>query len=242
MTHAAPKSLTSRWVENGPNTLRSYGFAVCVAIAFLLLFAQPARQYVRVLPTSLPTSATLLIENLRMQLPAFAGARSIPGQPSRVRPVFQLLVPVEKEGPTTEPIDWTEGGHGRNTNALIPGSGTDTAGASQQPPLASDSAQDPDEPFIVFERDPSFSMNALRGAVRYPELAVRMRIEGRVIIKAYINADGSLREAHVATSDNAILDEAALSGVRQIKYKPAQQNGRSAGCWIYIPVSFELNN
>lgn len=247
MTHAAPKSLTSRWVDNEQNTLRSYGVALCATIAFLLLIAVATHEGSSVQAVELANSATRLIETIQVQMPEALGGKSsaggtrVPGTVGRPKPVFQLVLPVEPDVPAQDPTDWTQGANDRNSSHQM-GTGTDTA-ASDQPSDASVSvASDPDEPFVVFEREPSFSMDALRRAVRYPELAVRTRIEGRVVVKAYINADGTVREAHVATSDNSVLNSAALNGVQQIDYEPAQQNGSAAGCWIYIPVSFELSN
>lgn len=247
MTHATPKNLTSRWLDNEQNTLRSYGVALCAAIAFLLLIAMATREGASVQAVELANSATRLIENIQVQMPEALGGKSsaggsrLPGSVGRPKPVFQLVLPVEPDVPAPDPTDWTQGANERNTSHQS-GTGTDTNSNQQTPDASASAASEPDEPFVVFEREPSFSMDALRRAVRYPELAIRTRIEGRVIVKAYINADGTLREAHVATSDNSVLNNAALNGVQQIDYKPAQQNGRAAGCWIYIPVSFELNN
>ena len=247
MTHAAPKNLTSRWVENEQNTLRSYGVALCVAIAFLLLVAISTRQVENGLQVSPPSSATRILEKIQIHMPASLGSSNstgssrVAGDIGRPKPVFQLVVPIEPDAPVHDPTDWTQGVNERNRSNQT-GTGTDTSSNQQPPDASAIAASDPDEPFVVYEREPSFSMDALRSAVRYPELAIRMHIEGRVIVKAYINADGTLREAHIATSDNSVLDNAALYGVRQIDYDPAQQNGRATGCWIYIPVSFELNN
>lgn len=239
MIHAATRNLESRWVDNRSNTLRGYGIALCVAIAFLLLLANPSQPDVQVIPKQLSTSAAQLLEKINIQLPDASGGARATGELGRVRPVFQLVIPPEIDVPATDPVDWTEGGPGRNSNGQPSGSGTDTVGTSPQSHTERET-EDPVEPFVAFERDPSFSMNDLRSAVRYPELARRQQIEGKVIIKAYISADGTIRDAFVATSDNALLEAAALHGMRQIRYEPALQNGRPTGCWIYIPVSFEL--
>ncbi|MDZ4745242.1 MAG: energy transducer TonB [bacterium] len=207
----------------------------------MLLLARPPRHTVQVIPNNLSTSAAQLLEKVHIQLPAASGGTKTTGELSRVRPVFQLVVPQEIEVPATDPVDWAEGGPGKNSNGLPSGMGNDTGGVNYQTTSVLEPiAEDPDEPFIPFERDPSFSISELRSAVRYPELAVRRQIEGKVIIKAYIGADGSISNAAVVSSDNALLDDAALNGVRSIRYEPALQNERPTGCWIFIPVSFEL--
>jgi len=245
MIHAAPNNLQSRWVENSPNTLRSYGIALCVAIAFLLFIAKTAQPVIEEITVSIPSTAAQLLQKINV-LPAVPGGGPSgntghsPGEGGIPKPKFQLVVPVEPN--PTETVDWGEENNRASNTQTTPGNGSETVSTQKPPGVSESETPDPDETFTGVEQDPSFSMDALRAAVRYPEVAVRMHIEGKVIVKAYINADGSIREAHVATSDNALLNNAALQGVRQIRYEPAKQNSRATGCWIYIPVSFELKN
>lgn len=254
MTATAP-TLNSRWVESNTNSVRSYGIALCVAIAFLLLLPGRATQYVRVLPETLSAAAVEVMQRVRViQEPSSGGKQGggkpgVSGEIGKPKVVMQLVVPHEVDVPPTEPTDWTEdpGGSLNNDNPGGDGlgnnpdsHGTDTGNA---PHGVSDSdTPDPDEEFVAVEHEPTFSMDDLRRAVRYPDVAVRMQIEGRVIVRAYINADGSIGSASVVSSDNEMLNEAALSGVRKLQCKAAIQNGKTVGCWIHIPVSFELKN
>ncbi|WP_164928766.1 energy transducer TonB [Gloeobacter violaceus] len=82
-----------------------------------------------------------------------------------------------------------------------------------------------------------------KGAVQpeYPEIAQQNNWEGRVIVKAYINADGSVGEVQVAkSSGHSELDNAALAAVRNTKFEPARRGEESVGAWVRIPVTFSL--
>lgn len=243
MTHAALRPTTSRWVDNETNTLRSYGIAVCVVIAFLLLLGIRSREYVRVIAFNIPTSVMKVIDNVRIPTPpqldagGSSGGAHSSNSSGGVKPVFKLVIPTE---PDVEPSDWTEVGHHSNSNNQATGTGTDTASTHSTNVGGVDTTVD-EEPFSPLEQEPSFSMDELRASVHYPELARRMQVEGRVVVRAYITAAGTIGSTEIASSDNSLLDAAAVQGVRHITYTPARQNGSAVGCWVYIPVSFELS-
>jgi protein TonB len=62
-----------------------------------------------------------------------------------------------------------------------------------------------------------------------------------VLVKAYILADGSVREALVARSaGNSALDGAALRTIRESRFVPAQRGGRAVPVWVEVPIDFRL--
>lgn len=76
---------------------------------------------------------------------------------------------------------------------------------------------------------------------RYPEAARQAGIEGTVLVKAFVLADGSVREAQVERSaGNAALDSAALRTIRESRFIPAQRGGRPVPVWVEVPVDFRL--
>jgi periplasmic protein TonB len=76
---------------------------------------------------------------------------------------------------------------------------------------------------------------------RYPEAARQAGVEGTVLVKAYILADGSVREALVARSaGNSALDGAALRTIRESRFTPAQRGGRPVPVWVEVPIDFRL--
>jgi periplasmic protein TonB len=74
----------------------------------------------------------------------------------------------------------------------------------------------------------------------YPEIAVRARVEGIVILDAIIDSRGNVESARILRS-MPLLDAAALDAVRQWKYTPALLNGVPVPVIMTVTVRFTLN-
>ena len=73
-----------------------------------------------------------------------------------------------------------------------------------------------------------------------PELLAR-RIQATVVLRLKIAADGTVAEATVhRTSGYAAMDQAALTGVKSWKFKPAMKNGKSVETVVRKPFTFEI--
>ncbi len=73
----------------------------------------------------------------------------------------------------------------------------------------------------------------------YPPLAVQMRLEGTVQLRAIIGRDGSVTALEVL-SGHSILAQVALEAVRQWRYRPTLLNGKPVEVETYITVIFQL--
>jgi periplasmic protein TonB len=76
-------------------------------------------------------------------------------------------------------------------------------------------------------------------APEYPALAQRARISGVVVIDAVIGADGRVTNARVLRG-LAMLDEAALTAVRQWVYTPTLVSGVPVPVEMTVTVTFSL--
>lgn len=66
-------------------------------------------------------------------------------------------------------------------------------------------------------------------------------IEGKVIIKATIEKDGSIGETTVSRSVDPSLDKAAIDAIKKLKrFTAGKQNGENVRTWITIPVTFRI--
>ena len=74
----------------------------------------------------------------------------------------------------------------------------------------------------------------------YPPLALTARVQGVVIIEATIDLRGSVQAARVLRSDSPLLNEAALSAVRQWTYRPTLLNGVPTSVIMTVTVHFQL--
>ena len=75
----------------------------------------------------------------------------------------------------------------------------------------------------------------------YPELARKAGIEGKTVVKALVDVDGSIMAVQVLqSSGNQMLDEAALKAARKSKFTPAKQRDKFVRVWVSIPMQFKL--
>jgi protein TonB len=75
----------------------------------------------------------------------------------------------------------------------------------------------------------------------YPPLSKRMGEQGRVVIRARIEVNGSASKAEVRTSSGyERLDQAALQTVKRWRYLPGKRAGVPEAMWFNIPINFVL--
>jgi protein TonB len=76
---------------------------------------------------------------------------------------------------------------------------------------------------------------------KYPPAALQQRVEGRVILRALISAQGTVMRLSVHQSSNVPgMDESALEAVRRWRFEPALRGETPVSCEIAIPIIFEL--
>jgi protein TonB len=77
----------------------------------------------------------------------------------------------------------------------------------------------------------------------YPEIARQRGEQGRVLLRVSVSATGiPLGVVVMDTSGHPSLDSAALSAVREWRFIPATQAGRSVAAVADVPVRFRLDN
>jgi TonB family protein len=75
---------------------------------------------------------------------------------------------------------------------------------------------------------------------KYPENALRDKIEGTVWVRMWIDESGNVVDAVIAKSDTDVLNEAAIDAGKQWKFKPALLKGKPVAVWITIPFRFKI--
>lgn len=75
----------------------------------------------------------------------------------------------------------------------------------------------------------------------YPPLSRRLGEEGRVLLRALVDADGRTREVQVeVSSGHARLDRAAQEAVARWRFVPARRGDEPTHAWVRVPISFML--
>lgn len=98
---------------------------------------------------------------------------------------------------------------------------------------------DHDEPLVESRYDVAALNNP---KPPYPLAARRLGIEGRVVLRVHVLADGRCDDVQLArSSGSALLDESALSTVRRWRFLPATRGGTPVAASVNVPISFRLD-
>lgn len=78
--------------------------------------------------------------------------------------------------------------------------------------------------------------------IRYPRMAEENGIEGTVVVKFVVGADGAISNVEIAGNKlGAGCEDEALRVVRKMpKWKPGRQNGRNVAVWFNLPIRFKI--
>lgn len=84
-------------------------------------------------------------------------------------------------------------------------------------------------------------MNFIRGNLTYPKEAQKNSIEGRVVIRFIVDADGRIDYAEVASGIDAECDAEALRVVGLMpKWNPGMFEGKPVPVYFNLPIQFRL--
>jgi protein TonB len=76
----------------------------------------------------------------------------------------------------------------------------------------------------------------------YPLVSLRLREQGRVILRVRVSSAGTAEEVQVRTSSGyPRLDESARETVSHWKFAPARRGAEAVTEWVLIPIPFKLD-
>ncbi len=111
------------------------------------------------------------------------------------------------------------------------------------PPPPEEEEEEPEpEIFVVVEEMPELigGLGEIQKKIKYPEIARKAGVEGRVILQFIVNENGSVTEPAVVRGIGAGCDEEALRVVRDAKFKPGKQRGKAVKVKMSLPITFKL--
>ena len=99
-----------------------------------------------------------------------------------------------------------------------------------------------DDFFVVVEEMPELigGLASLQQKIRYPELARRAGIEGRVYVQFVVDENGNVVDPKIIRGIGGGADEEALRVVSQAKFNPGIQRGQPVRVQYSLPISFRL--
>ena len=110
------------------------------------------------------------------------------------------------------------------------------------PPPPPKSEETQDDFFVVVEQMPQLigGLASLQKKVKYPEMARRAAIEGRVTIQFIVNEQGKVENPRVIRGIGGGCDEEALKAVMTARFKPGMQRGRPVRVQYSLPIVFRF--
>ena len=103
------------------------------------------------------------------------------------------------------------------------------------------------EPFVVVEEMPMFPggemelLKFLSENTVYPESAKERGVQGRVIVRFAVEADGKVGRTSVLKGVDAELDVEALRVVSSLPdFRPGKQGGVAVPVWYMVPITYTL--
>ncbi|WP_223847271.1 energy transducer TonB [Hymenobacter montanus] len=82
---------------------------------------------------------------------------------------------------------------------------------------------------------------AIQKATKYPALALRNQVEGRIFVSFTVDAQGDVSDVKVVKGLGSGLDEETIRAVKTLpKFIPGKQNGRSVSVSFTVPITFKI--
>ena len=113
-----------------------------------------------------------------------------------------------------------------------------------QPPSEEDIPDD-EEIFIIVEQKPGIPggiRQQINKHLKYPEIAQKAGIEGRVVVQFVVNENGKVVQPVVMRGIGGGCDEAAVRAIQKLNFSPGMQRGRPVKVQMTVSVVFDLQN
>jgi protein TonB len=96
--------------------------------------------------------------------------------------------------------------------------------------------------FVVVEKMPELKggIAALMKHIRYPEIARKAGLEGRVYVQFIIDERGKVHNPVVVRGIGGGCDEAAIEAVKKVTFTPGLQRGKPVKVKYSLPIMFKL--
>ena len=95
----------------------------------------------------------------------------------------------------------------------------------------------PPADFVAVEKEP---VVVKKVEPKYPELAMRAGLEGKVWVKIWVDKEGRAKQVVILKSDAEIFNEPAIEAAKQFVFTPAYMNNGPVSVWVSVPFKFRL--
>ncbi len=125
----------------------------------------------------------------------------------------------------------------------VPKEGAGSGDVKVEPPKPEVRKEVIDETYYVavdMMPEPNGGMESVQRKIVYPAAAKKEKVEGKVIVKAFIDESGTVRRTEIIKGIGSGCDEAALAAVMSSHFKPGRMNGKVVRVQMSIALEFKL--
>jgi protein TonB len=112
---------------------------------------------------------------------------------------------------------------------------------------ANASAQAGQTPYVAVDEMPMFPggdpalMKYIGSNLQYPASAIENNIQGKVIVRFCVAADGSINQITILKGIDQEIDKEAVRVVTKLPaFKPGKKDGVAVPVWYMVPINFKL--
>lgn len=110
------------------------------------------------------------------------------------------------------------------------------------PPPKEEEKEEEPEIFVIVEQSPELigGLPGLQKKIKYPEIAKKAGVEGRVFLQFVVDEQGNVHDPVVTRGIGAGCDEEAIRAILEAKFKPGKQRGKAVKVKMSLPITFRL--
>jgi protein TonB len=153
------------------------------------------------------------------------------------KPTVGAPVPVPDAEVSAEQVFATQTEMSQTVAPIVEGAGEGGALEIEQDIRIDEDA--PPADFVPVEKEP---VPIKRVEPKYPELAQRAGLEGKVWVKIWVDKEGKVKQVVVLKSDAEIFNDPAVEAAKQWVFTPAYMNNGPVAVWVSIPFRFKLSD
>lgn len=121
---------------------------------------------------------------------------------------------------------------------------TNRAADIPPPPEEEEEENSDEEVFVMVEHMPKLKggLKSIQKEIKYPNMARKAGIEGRVYVQFVVTPKGNVENAKVVRGIGGGCDKEALRVVRDANFRPGMQRGNPVPVRMSLPVVFQLQD
>jgi periplasmic protein TonB len=152
------------------------------------------------------------------------------------KPTVGAPVPVPDAEVSPEQTIATQTEMSQQVAPVVEGSGSEEVSIEQDIKIEDEG---PPADFVPYEKEPQIVKKV---EPKYPDLAMRAGLEGKVIVKIWVDKEGKVKQVVVLKSDAEIFNEPSVEAAKQFVFTPAYMNNGPVAVWVSFPFRFKLTD